>query len=551
MATTARQKTHSVTPLKAGRRLDILLLSSVINILNLAIPIVLLQIYDRILPNKSSSTAMVLFGGALLAIFIEAALRHLRIFTLSVFAEKYEYDFSMQALIKIFKSDLSSVMSLGTGIIKQRLNDITSLRDHYSGQTFLVICDLPFSMLFLGAIWYIGRGLVFVPLTLFLIAALTILLSGRMLRSASLKANDLEDDRINFATNIFNSLVSAKSIGDERMVLRTFRGKTQEVLKHRLKLDRTSNALADFIALTGKTTTIATVAVGAVFVIKGYLTTGGLAACTILAGRSLGPIISLMVHWTQVQKIIVIQKRIKDIWDLKDDNIFTPDSEAPLEDGSIIMDKVIVSRGDKKYSFTMYMESGKKVMLRKAGDDILPLFWGLLIGTTAPERGNLLVGGHLLNNYSRPAYRSKVAFISRHSQLFRGSILENISLFQTKKEALAIELAERIGLATFIHALPNGFRTQIGDMIGGPLEQGMIQRIAIVRALVNEPKILIFNEADEGIDLAGKKRIVQLLKEMDGPTIIMMPLDVSMHDTFKDTLELESVCTISSNTGGK
>ncbi len=551
MAAATRQKTHSVTPLKAGRRLDILLLSSVINLLNLAIPIVLLQIYDRILPNKSSSTAIVLFGGALLAILIEGALRHLRIFTLSVFAEKYEYDFSMQALIKIFRSDLPAVMSLGTGTIKQRLNDITSLRDHYSGQTFLVICDLPFSLLFLGAIWYIGRDLVFVPLALFLIATLTTLLSGRMLRATSLKANDLEDDRINFATNIFNSLVPTKSIGDERMVLRTFRGKTQKVLNQRLKLDRTSNALADFIALTGSITTIATVAVGAVFVIKGHLTTGGLAACTILAGRSLGPIMSLMVHWTQVQKVMVIQKRINDIWKLEDDTVFTPESETAPENGSIIMDNAIVSRGDRQYSFTMSLESGQKVMLRKAGDDILPLFWGLMIGTTAPEKGDLLVGGHELKEYSRPNYRSKVAFISRHSQLFRGSILENLSLFQPKKEALAIELAERIGLAIFIHALPNGFRTQIGDMIGGPLEQGMIQRMAIVRALVNEPEILIFNEADEGIDLAGKKRIVQLLKELDGPTIIMMPLDISMHDTFKDSLELERACTVSSNEGGK
>lgn len=545
MGSTIRQNAHSVTPMKAGRLLDTLLLSSVINLLSLAVPIVLLQVYDRILPNQSSSTALLLFIGAFVAIMIEGALRHLRIFTLSIFAEKYEYDFSMQALIKIFRSDIPAVLNLGAGTIKQRLNDISSLRDYYSGQTFLVLCDLPFSLLFLAAIWYIGGDLVYVPLSLFLVATLTTLFSGRILRSSSLQASDLEDNRINFATNIFNSLTSIKCLGGERLVLRIFREKSQKMLVQRMKLDRISNALANFIAMTGSITTIATVAVGAIFVIKGSLTTGALAACTILAGRSLGPVMSLMVHWTQVQKIFVIQSRINDLWELKNDNLFLPESAVSLADGTIEMNNVLLSRGDQTFTFNMAIKSGQKLMLRKAEGGLLPLFWGLMIGTNIPESGEMKVGGHELTEYSRPLYRSKVAFISRRSKLFRGSILENLSLFQAEKEALAINLSEKIGLANFIHALPNGFRTQIGDMIGGPLEIGMIQRIAIVRALVNEPEILIFNEADEGLDLAGKRLIGQLLQDLDGPTVIMMPLDTNLLDIFPDSLELKNMCTIS------
>lgn len=532
------------TPLGAGKKLDIILLSSVVNILNLAVPIVLLQIYDRILPNNSTSTAVLLFSGAFIAILLEGALRHMRIFTLSVFAEKYEYDFSLQALIKLFQSDLPSVLSLGAGTIKQRLNDIASLRDYYSGQSFLVLCDLPFSILFLAAIWYIGGSLVLVPLSLFLLATITTLVSGHLLRSSSMKASDLEDDRINFATNIFNSLTSIKCLGGERMVLRTFREKTEKMLYQRLRQDRMSNVLADFISLIGSITSIVTVAVGAVFAINGNITTGGLAACTILAGRSLGPIMSLMVHWTQVQKILVIQNRINDIWELEEDQTFSLTKDTQPVDGSIVMDNVVISRGDTTYTINMNIESGEKLVIPKGANGALPLFWGLLIGTSSPQSGNLRVGGHPLREYSRPIYRSKVAFVSRRSKLFRGSIMENLCLFQPEKEELAFELAEKIGLASFIHALPNGFRTQVGDMIGGPLEAGMIQRMALVRALVNEPTILILNEADEGIDLAGKKRISELLRELDGPTVIVMPLDSTMQDIFPDALDLESCCTL-------
>lgn len=479
--------------------------------MSLAVPIVLLQVYDRILPNAAYSTAILLFSGATIALLVEGFFRFLRTYILSLYGEYFEYSSAIQAMHKLFSSDLSRVLGMGSGALKQRLSDITSLREHYSGQTLLAIFDLPFAALFLAAIWYIGGSIVLIPLSIYLIAIVITVIAGNMLRAASRRTKRTEDDRMNFVTNILNTITSIKCLGGERLMLRIFRSKSEELIVDRTRLDRLGHTISDCISFLAGVTTIATVITGAIFVMNGRLTTGGLAACTILAGRSLGPVITLMILWTQLQQIWVAREEIEDFWKLPEDTAFDPDSTLSPEDGSIVMRDVHISKGTEKICvFDLNIPTGSKYMLDVSADGNLALFMGLLIGSRSPEQGEILVGGHPLSNYSRNEYRRSIAFVTRRSQVFRGSIMDNLSLYQPSRETKAIELSQQLGLMKFIHSLPNGFRTQVGDVIGGPLETGVIQRMAIVRALAQNPAILFLNEADEGIDLPGKIQLLHL-----------------------------------------
>lgn len=521
---------------------DVVIISLLINVLSLAVPIVLLQIYDRILPNDAFNTATLLFIGAVIALLLEGGLRLLRTYVLTVYVESFEYTSAVMAWRKLFGSDISATMELGGGALKQRLNDIAALREHYSGQTSLIMFDLPFSALFLLAIWYIGGNIVFIPLTLFVAAGLCNLLAGRALKSAFRRTSQTEDDRMNYVTNILNTLTSVKSYGGERLALRVFRDKSQQLIVERTHLDRMSNSVSVFVSLLGNLTTVSTVAFGAMFVMQGHLTTGGLAACTILAGRSLGPIVSMMVLWTQLQKTWVAQERIEELWALPDDQVFNRTSTESPTDGSIVMKDVSITRRGTRYNFNFSVMHGEKLQIEGAGGAYIPAFLGLLMGSIQPETGSVMVGGEPLNNFSRNNYRKSVAFVNRRSQIFKGSIMENLTLFEHANENKAIELSNLVGLTSFIHRLPNGFRTQVGDMIGGPLEIGAIQRIAIVRALINDPKILVLNEADEGIDLAGKQQLQDLLRTIDGPTILILPTDSVLQNVFENVLKLQDLC---------
>ena len=528
-----------------GVRLDITILSLLINILSLAVPIVLLQVYDRILPNAAYSTAVLLFLGAAVALLVEGLFRFMRTYILSSYGEFFEYSSAVQAIRKLFECDLAQALNMGSGALKQRLADVASLREHYSGQTLLVMFDLPFTVLFLAAIWYIGGNLVLIPFALYLVAILAAMIVGGKLRSASRQTSETEDDRMNFVTNILNTLASIKCLGGERLMLRIFRDKSQKLIVDRTRLDRLGHAVSDSISLLGGLTTIATVVVGALFVMEGRLTTGGLAACTILAGRSLSPIIALVVLWTHLQRIWVARERIDEFWELPNDPVFTPESELEPEDGSIVMKDVRVSLGTALCTFNLNIPAGSKLMLDNSAGGSLAAFMGLLIGTRSPEQGELLVGGHHLSEYSRNEYRRSIAFITRRSQIFRGSIMDNLSLYQPSRETRAIELSHQVGLTKFIHSMPNGFRTQVGDVIGGPLETGVIQRMAIVRALAQDPALLFLNEADEGIDLAGKIKLSEMISKIKRTTILLLPTDSTLRDVFKERLLLHEHCAIS------
>lgn len=528
-----------------GINYDVILISLLINILSLAVPIVLLQIYDRILPNEAFSTATLLFLGAIVALVLEAILRFFRTYLLSLHVEAFEYVAAIQAWKKLFNSDIAAAMNLGSGALKQRLSDLASLREHYSGQTLLVLFDLPFSFLFLAAIWYINNTIVYIPLSLFAVAILCNMVAGRALKSAFQRTSATEDDRMNYVTNILNTLSSVKSHGGEQLALRIFRDKSQKLIVERTRLDRLSNLVADFVALLGSLTTIATVVFGALLVMNGELTTGGLAACTILAGRSLGPIVSMMMLWTQLQRTRVAQGRIEELWALPEDQVFERQSREELQDGSIVMNDVTVVRRGKRFVFNMSVVNGEKLKVVDEAGGLIPLFLGLMIGSIKPESGEMLVGGLPVSSYSRNTYRKFVAFVPRRSQIFRGTILENLTLFDPAYEKRALELSNLVGLTPFIHRLPNGFRTKIGDMIGGPLEIGAVQRIAIVRALINSPRILVLNEADEGIDIAGKKLLADLVLKVEGVTVLLLPTDSLLQDVEIDLLPLHGVCAIS------
>ncbi|CCH48893.1 ABC transporter transmembrane domain-containing protein [Pseudodesulfovibrio piezophilus] len=527
-----------------GIRLDITILSFLINLLSLAVPIVLLQVYDRILPNSALSTAALLFLGAIVALVIEGIFRFMRTYILSLYGEFFEYSSALLAMRKLFECDLAQALNMGSGALKQRLADIASMREHYSGQTLLVMFDLPFTLLFLGAIWYIGGNLVFVPLTIYVVAILSTMIAGRSLRTASRKTSETDDDRMNFITNILNTLSSIKCLGGERLMLRIFRHKSQSLIVERTRLDRLGHTISDCISLLGGLTTIATVVVGALFVMDGQLTTGGLAACTILAGRSLSPVVALMGLWPHLQRIWVARDRVDEFWELEEDHTFSVDSELAPEDGSIVMKDAQVSRGDNLYTFNMDIPSGSKFMLSNSMGASLPMFMGLLIGSRQPDKGQVLVGNYPLPNYARNTYRRAVAFVTRRSQVFRGSIMDNLTLYQPSRELKAIELSHQVGLTKFIHSMPNGFRTQVGDVVGGPLEMGTIQRMAIVRALTQDPVLLFLNEADEGIDLAGKQLLAQMLQKVEGPTILLLPTDSTLRTVFEHSLKLDEHCTV-------
>ena len=152
--------------LKPVFRKDIILASAVINIMSLALPMVLLQVYDRLIPNKALNTLSMLIIGLVVILILDVLLRSARSYLVGWIGAQYEHETGLGAMKSILRGNLVELESVPSGEQLDRLSAIDSIRDFYGTQASLAIMDLPFVVLFLAILGYIGGWLLVVPVLL-------------------------------------------------------------------------------------------------------------------------------------------------------------------------------------------------------------------------------------------------------------------------------------------------------------------------------------------------------------------------------------------------
>jgi ATP-binding cassette subfamily C protein LapB len=195
-----------------------------INLLSLALPVMVLQVYDRVLVNRSDGTLVVLIVGVCIAIFFEAILRIARSYAMSWTGAVYEYTLAANAMRYYINADPMKTKIEGAGRQIQNLGAFSKLRDFYGGQTMVTLVDIPFAIVFLVLISYLSGTLVFVPIVLITIfMVITWFLGNRLMRA--IKAQGVCDDkRYNFIIETLQGIHSIKSYGIETVFQRRLKG---------------------------------------------------------------------------------------------------------------------------------------------------------------------------------------------------------------------------------------------------------------------------------------------------------------------------------------
>ncbi|HEY8190081.1 MAG TPA: ABC transporter transmembrane domain-containing protein, partial [Micavibrio sp.] len=208
-----------------GFRISIasLLLSTLaINILSLAMPVMTLQVYDRILPNPGSGTLPVLIAGVGLAIVLEAVLRLTRFYLIGWAGAMYEHRLSCEGMNKILHADLAHMSASGIGEHLRRMSAIGKLKDFYNGYALVTLSELIFVPAFLGIIIYIGGPLVAVPAAVLMVFTIVSLAQGQKLRAALKKRDDIDDRRYNFLIESLEGIHAVKAFALENLFTRRY-----------------------------------------------------------------------------------------------------------------------------------------------------------------------------------------------------------------------------------------------------------------------------------------------------------------------------------------
>lgn len=514
----------TLSHLRTGR-FSLLIAALVINLLSLALPITLLQVYDRVLPHNSIPTLTLLILGVLGALLIEAVLRLGRAYISSLSAAKFEHESSQKAVGHLLSASLIDYDKTAPGLHLQRLNSLNLLRDFYSGQAIGAIVDLPFVVLFLALIAVIGGVLVAVPVGILLAFILTAMILGHQLRAALDKRSQSDERRYNFIIETLTGIHTIKSMAMENLMVRRHEQLQEQCSGDDLIAARSAHAAVNASATFSMLTMVMVAAIGSVLVINGDLTVGGLAACTMLSGRSIQPLQRAMSLWTQFQNIRVARQRVNELFEIKpEDSAVT--AEMPLLEGKIELRNLGFSHADGKKIFDrldLVVEPGDSVAITgDNGTGKTTLLW-LLMGALRPDSGDILLDGKNPSDYTAESTRRQIAYLPQHGVMFKGTILENITGFRKEIGVdRVVEIARRLGLDDIVMRMPEGYDTEVGGQASETLPRGVKQRIAVARALIDYPRIVLFDEANSSLDMAGDNIMASLMLELKKHCTLVM-----------------------------
>ncbi|GLR83500.1 ABC transporter transmembrane domain-containing protein [Bradyrhizobium iriomotense] len=503
------------------------------HLLALAVPLALLQTYDRILPNEAYSTTFVLALGVSVAIVLEALLRYGRSVLFAYVGEAFESRVTLLELDHLMRANGKAVQAYGVPALSDAVRAVGQVRDFWSGNAAAALHELPFLAIYIGLIAYIASWLALVPIVLTIVALIAALLVTRATRKTMHDLEAAEAERRNLAWGIFGGLVEVKAMAAEPMLTRRYRDVVARVMAAEARIEDQLALIRENGALLSQIATVAVVTIGAFMVVGGHLTTGGLAACTLLAGRSIGPAMGAFVYLSRLSYRREAERKIESVLRLPQARLWRDSGRQIFRGGQIELSGSALRDG------SVAIPRGNAVHV----DAVDPLAATALLEAVARLDDSLDVhvtyDGMPGSSFENRSFRDGIAMVSCHTNLIGGTLLDNMTLFSPQYNADAIELMQRLGLNAFVDGLKQGLMTMVGPAGAEIVSPGIAVRIGLIRALVRRPAVLCLDEVGVALDLGGMRRLVETLKEIKGrTTIFLVSQDPSLLEIADQTIRL-------------
>ena len=518
----SKSKPGSVFPWK---RWDIILSTVVLNLLSLAIPILVLQLYDRIIPNQSYGTLSLLGIVVGIVLILEASLRFSRGYILSWLGMHFEHGAAVGAFQHLVNATLNDLNKRGIGEHVENIESATVLKEFLAGQGFLILLDLPFVFLFLGIIAYFSTQIALVAVAILGGFIFLAWILGYMLRTHLEKQLDVNDRRYNFIVEILTNHHTLKALGMEDLLLRRYERIHNHCSNVNYKVYLYAAEARDLASMFSYIMFVGVVAVAALEVINQATTIGVMAASIVLTNRAMQPIQAAMGVWTRFQYFSIAKKRIEEHFSLTLEPPLTHGTTTPIQGKLTLKDVSFRYAEDKPEilkNINLTVEPGSTITIHgKNGVGKTTLMW-VLMGNLHPTRGSFFIDDEPISNYHYRDLRRQMAYIPPKGILFQGTILENMTMYRGAAyidEALG--LSRQLGLDEWIHRLPLGYETKVGDQLFLLLPDGIHQRICLIRALVNRPRILILDEANTSLDENGDRLLRQVIQNLHGEITVV------------------------------
>jgi ATP-binding cassette, subfamily C, bacterial LapB len=495
---------------------DVMGAALLINLFALALPLFSMNVYDRVVPNFAVETLWMLVAGLSIVLVIDYALRLMRAHFVDLAGTRIDLRLSTLIMERVLGMKLSE-RPQSVGAYANTLRSFESVRDFIASATVTTVIDLPFALLFLLVLAWISPPLVLVPVVgLLLVLLYSWVVQGRMhaLAETTYRASAMRNATL---IEALTAMETIKAHSAERIIQTKLEETSAFLARTSAQLRLASASVTNAVQSLQQAVSVATVVAGVYLIHAGSLTLGGLVAATMLGGRALGPLAQLVGLMMQYQNARTALKSLE--------QTMAKETERPADThylhrpeiaGSIAFENVHFSYPGRSQEalrgVSFRIKAGEKVVVIGRVGSGKTTLQRLILGLYAPSQGLITVDGIDIRQIDPADLRRNVGYVDQDATLFYGTLRDNIAIAAPFADDQAVLSAADVGgLTSFANRHPQGFDMLIGER-GESLSGGQRQGVAIARAALLDPPIVLLDEPTGSMDYSSEAQFKERLR---------------------------------------
>ena len=484
--------------------------SFVINILMLASPIYMLNIYDRVLTSGHVDTLYFLTAIIGAALLLMGALDAART--------------AVTVRIGNWLSDTLGPVYLASGVrarlhgetaSSELLRDLSQLQSFIATQGLTAFFDSPWVPIYVALIWLLHPALGTVACGAAVLLFLLTLMNEGVTRRQTRLANREQVLSFHLAETVMRNASVVWAMGMLPAVIERWRSTNGEALKALRRSAERGGVILAFTKFTRFFVQIGILGVGALLVLRGELTAGGMIAASILLSRALAPVEMAMSAWRNFAATRLAYGRLK--VQLEDFPSGSERTWLPTPTGKIVVEDIIFTAPRSSriilFNVSFTLDPGEAIAMLGPSGAGKSTLCRLLVGIGSPKAGSIRLDGSELSHWDPVQLGEYIGYLPQDVELFAGTVSENIARLGEIRDKDVIRAAKLAHAHEMIQSLPEGYSTQIGEG-GMMLSAGQRQRLGLARAVYGNPRLIILDEPNANLDEAGEAALAAAVGEL-------------------------------------